>query len=96
MEILSSDEGTKKDGPQVGGTKGGNQYLGILKNAGLFYYLSEKIDTGRNGLIYHYVPKILVFSSERISDLRLDLAGLLKKHLSSFGLTILQSSVPAA
>ena len=27
-----------------------------------------------------FVPKILVFSSERISDPAIDLAGLLKKH----------------
>ena len=41
-----------------------------------------------------FVPKILVFSSERISDPAIDLAGLLKKHYppSVYNITVLCTS----
>ena len=85
MEILSADEGTKKDIPKWAKKKG-HDYLGTVEESGYFIIYMKNMETTKS-------PKILVFSTEKISDPALDLAGLLKLHYSP---TVYTVNVPCS
>ena len=89
MEVLSADEATKRDIPKWAQKKG-HEYLGVLEEDGYFrIYLKKGVEM----IDPQNAPRILIFSTEKISDPAIDLAGLLKMHYSPRAYSI---SVPCS